>query len=98
MAVAQHDDRADDRAALGVRRGDRGGLGDRGVRHERRLDLERPDPVPGADDHVVGAALEVQVPVLVLADAVAGAPGAAVTAVGPHLERAAGPWCTPSPR
>ena len=73
--VAQHDDRADDRAALVVGRRDDGRLGDRRVRDERRLDLERPDPVPRGDDHVVGAPLEVQVAVLVLADAVAGVPG-----------------------
>src|SRR4051794_22568033 len=46
------------------------------MRHERRLDLERADAVAGRDDHVVGAALEPEVAVLVLTHAVAGAPGA----------------------
>ena len=65
VAVAQHDDRAHDRAALLVGRGDHRGLGHGRVGDERGLDLERADPVAGGDDHVVGAALEVQVAVLV---------------------------------
>ncbi len=65
--VAQHDHRAHDRAALLVGGGHRGGLGDRGVRDQRRLDLERADPVAGGDDHVVVAPLEVQPAVLVCA-------------------------------
>ena len=44
-AVAQHDDRAHDRAALVVGRGDDRGLGHGRVGDERRLDLERADPV-----------------------------------------------------
>ncbi len=44
------------------------------VRDERRLDLERADPVARRDDQVVGAPLEVQVAVVVGADAVAGPP------------------------
>ena len=67
MAVAQDDDGAHDGAALVVGRGDDGGLGHRGVRDQRRLDLERADPVAGGDDHVVGAALEEQEAVVVLA-------------------------------
>ena len=78
VAVAQHDDGAHDRAALVVGRGDHGGLGDRLVGDQRGLDLERADPVAGGDDHVVGAALEVQVAVLVARDAVAGVPRARV--------------------
>ena len=62
-SVPEHDHRADDRAALVVGRGDDRRLGDRLVRDERRLDLERADPVAGRDDQVVGAALEVQVAV-----------------------------------
>ena len=74
-AVAQDDDRAHDAAALLVgRRHDRG-LGHRGVGDERGLDLERADPVAGGDDHVVEPALEVEVAVVVAADAVAGLPG-----------------------
>ena len=73
-AVAQHDDRAHDRAALLVGRRHDGRLRDGRVRDERGLDLERADAVPGRDDHVVGAALEVEEAVVVLADAVAGAP------------------------
>ena len=75
VAVAQHDHRAHDGAALRVGRRDHRRLGHRRVLDQRRLDLERPDPVAGGDDHVVGAALEVQVAVVVLRDAVAGAPG-----------------------
>ena len=45
-----------------------------GCADERRLHLERPDPVSGGDDHVVGAALEVQVALLVGAHPVAGLP------------------------
>ena len=67
MAVAQDDDGAHDRAALVVGRGDDRGLGHGGVLDERRLDLERADPVAGGDDHVVGAALEEQEAVVVLA-------------------------------
>ena len=44
------------------------------MRDERGLDLERPDPVAGRDDQVIGAALEVQVAVLVLVYPVAGTP------------------------
>ena len=40
-------------------------LGHRRVGDQRRLDLEGPDPVAGGDDHVVGAALEVEVAVVV---------------------------------
>ncbi len=67
VAVAQHDDRAHDRAALLVGRGDGGGLGHGRVGDERGLDLERPDPVAGRDDHVVVAALEAQPAVVVFA-------------------------------
>ena len=76
VAVAQHHHRAHHLAALLVGRAHGGGLGHRGVGHQRGLHLERPDPVPGGDDHVVAAALEPEVAVLVLAHAVAGAPGA----------------------
>ena len=51
--LAQHDHRADDGTAFLVGRGDGRGLGDRGVRDERRLDLEWADPVARGDDHVV---------------------------------------------
>jgi len=47
------------------------------VRDERRLDLERADPVARRDDDVVRAALEVQEAVVVARDAVARAPRAA---------------------
>ena len=59
-----------------------GGLGDGGVGDERGLDLEGPDPVAGGDDHVVVAALEPEVAVLVLADLVAGRPPLAVEGLG----------------
>jgi hypothetical protein len=41
---------------------------------QRRLDLERTDPVARGDDQVVGAADEAEVPVCVLDDLVARAP------------------------
>ena len=75
--VAQDDDGAHRLAANLVGGRDRGGLGDGGVGEQRRLDLEGPDPVAGGDDHVVAAALEPEVAVLVLGHAVAGAPGVA---------------------
>ena len=90
VAVAQHDHRPHDRAALLVGGGDGGGLGDGRVGDERRLDLERTDPVAGRDDHVVGSALEVKPAVLVLAHAVARAPGAA-RARGPRPPSARAP-------
>ena len=52
------------------------------MRDQRGLDFERPDPVPRGDDQVVVAPLEVEVAVLLLADAVAGVPG---TIVGRRL-------------
>ena len=63
--VAEHHDGAHDAAALRVRGGDDGDLRDGRWRGERRLDLERPDPVAGGDDHVVAAALEEEEAVLV---------------------------------
>ena len=74
MPVAQHDDGADDAAALVVRGGHDRGLGNGGMGRERGLHLERADPVAGGDDHVVRAALEVEEPVRVGVDAVAGVP------------------------
>jgi hypothetical protein len=44
------------------------------VRHQRRLDLERPDPVAGRDDQVVVASLLPEIAVLVGADDVARRP------------------------
>src|SRR5207237_8318234 len=63
--VAEDDDRADDRAALGVGGGDRGGVGHGGMGEEGGLDLGRPDPVSGGEDDVVAAPLEEEVAVLV---------------------------------
>jgi hypothetical protein len=72
-----------------VGRRDDGGLRHGGVRGEGRLHLDRADPVARGDDHVVGAPLEPEVAVLVLAGAVAGAPGAggAVQEEGGHRAR-----------
>ena len=50
VSLAQDDDRAHHGAALLVGRRDNRGLRDRRVRDERRLHLERPDPVAGGDD------------------------------------------------
>src|SRR5207247_4856166 len=51
---------------------DDGALGHRLVLQERRLDLERPDPVRSRQDHVVGATGEPEVAVLVASRAVTG--------------------------
>src|SRR5215212_3458731 len=76
VSLAQDDDRTHDAAPFLVGMGDDRRLGYGGVLDDRRLDLERPDAVAGGDDHVVGAALEVQVAVIVPADAVARMPRA----------------------
>ena len=89
VAVSEDDDGADDRAALVVGRGDHGGLGDRLVGDQRGLDLERADPVAGGDDHVVGAALEVQ-PAVFVGDAVAGLPRAFVGCVAEVVQEERG--------
>ena len=65
MALAEHDERLHDLAAIDVGLPDDGALGDRGVLEQRALDLERADAVYGAEDHVVGAPDEPEVPVLV---------------------------------
>ena len=72
VAGREHDERLHDVAAPLVGRRHRRGLGDRRVLEARGLDLERPDPVPGGDDHVVGAALVPDVAVLVEARRVLG--------------------------
>jgi hypothetical protein len=90
VAVAQHDDGADDGAALGIGRRHHRRLGDRLVRREGGLDLERADPVARGDDHVVEAALEVQVAVLVAPHPVPrrhGPPAARSTASGSPRKR-----------
>ena len=70
-AVARdHEDR-DLLAAHRVGRADGRGLGDGGVRHERRLDLGRGDAVAGDVDDVVDAAHQPEVAVLVGLRAVA---------------------------
>src|SRR5262245_48214965 len=61
----QYDERLDDLPAERVRLADDGRLGHRGVLDQRRLDLERPDPVRRAVDHVVGAAHEPEIAVVV---------------------------------
>ena len=72
MALGEHDERLDDVALDLVGRGDRRRLAHRRVLEARRLDLERPDPVAGGDDHVVGAARVPDVAVLVLGRGVLG--------------------------
>ena len=72
VALGEHDERLDHAAAALVGRGDRRRLLDRRVLEAGRLDLERPDPVAGRDDHVVGAALVPDVAVLVEARRVLG--------------------------
>src|SRR4029453_12119982 len=68
----QADEGLDDVAALGVGAGHHGRLGHRRVLEQGALDLERPDPVAGRDDHVVGPARVPDVAVLVLAGGVLG--------------------------
>jgi hypothetical protein len=65
VALGEDDERLDDVAAALVGRGDRGRLAHRRVLDAGGLDLERPDPVAGGDDHVVGAARVPVVAVLV---------------------------------
>jgi len=60
-------ERLDDVAAQLVGRGDGGRLDDLGVLDDRRLDLERADPVAGRDDDVVVSPLVPAVAVLVAA-------------------------------
>src|SRR5918994_396203 len=55
-----------------VGHGYHGALGDRRVAYEDVLDLERPDTVAGREDHVVRAADEPDVPVLVPSSPVSG--------------------------
>ena len=64
-AVPEHDERLDDLAALGVGRADDRALGHRRMLEQRALDLERPDPVRRREDHVVRAADEPEVALLV---------------------------------
>src|SRR5437879_4329828 len=68
----QHHERLDDLAAERVRLADDGRLGDRGVLDQGGFDLEWPDPVRRTVDHVVGAAHEPEVAVVVHRRAVAG--------------------------
>src|SRR5918992_4896828 len=68
----QPDEGLDDVAALGVGAGHHRRLGHRRVLQQGALDLERPDPVAGRDDHVVGPARVPDVAVLVLAGGVLG--------------------------
>jgi hypothetical protein len=60
-------------------------LHQRSVLHQRRLHLERPDPVGRRDDHVVGAAHEPEVAVLVHLGAVAGVVPVATERIGGGL-------------
>jgi hypothetical protein len=85
IPVTQDDGGRHDLPAGVVRNAEHAALAHRRMAGERRLDLGRPDPVPGTDDHVVGSRDEVQPPVLVFSDEVTGMPhtfryGAAVVA------------------
>ena len=70
----QHHGRRDELAAGVVRHPQRRAVTDGGMRLQRRLDLDRPDAVAGADDHVVGAGHEEQPAVLVFANLVTRVP------------------------
>ena len=65
MPGPEGDERLDDLPAQLVRLADDAGLGDRRMLDERRLDLERSQPLPGCLDHVVRAAKEPEVTLLV---------------------------------
>ena len=71
------DDGTDDRVGFA----DHTGLGDRGMLHERALDLERADEMPGRLDDVVAAADEPEVAVGVAAGEVAAQVPAAAEAL-----------------
>src|SRR6185437_1987987 len=70
--VVAHDEGGDDAAPFLVRQADHGGLADAGVAVENLLDLARVDVFAARYDHVVGPAVEMEEPVLVAADQVAG--------------------------
>ncbi len=89
VAVLQRDERLDDLHRHRVRLADDAGFGHGGVLDQRALDLERADEVAGRVDHVVGAADEPEVAVLVFARAVAGDVPAVV-----ELGRCTSPRCS----
>ena len=72
MPLAEHDEGLDDLTAIRVGHADDGALGHRRMLEERALDLERPDAVGGGEDHVVRAADEPEVALLVADGTVAG--------------------------
>ena len=78
VADAQRDERLDDLAAQLVRDAGDARLGDRRMPQERRLDLDRPDPVVGDLDDLVGPAGEPDVAVLVLVRGIADVVAAGV--------------------
>ena len=78
VALREDDRRLDDLAAQLVGHAGDGALEHRRVLHQRALDLERADAVAGALDHVVGAAHEPVVAVLVAPGHVAGVVDAVV--------------------
>ena len=73
LGSVQNDDCPDHRSSLGIRGRDRGRLGHGGVGEQRRLDLERADPIAGGEDQVVTASLVDEVALLILGDQVAPA-------------------------
>ena len=77
----QRDERLDDLADHGIGLADHSGLRDGRMLHQRALDLERPDQVPGGLDDVVGTADEPEVAVGVAPGEIAGQ----VPAVGKAL-------------
>ena len=60
-------------AAIGIARADDASFLDGGVRVEHRLDLRRPDLVPGAVDHALQAVGDEEIALLVVVAEVAGA-------------------------
>ena len=83
--AGQHHERLDAGAGDGIGLADHAGLGDVRVRHQRGLDLERADQVPGRLDHVVAAADEPEVAVGVATRQVSRAVPAAYEALAVAL-------------
>ena len=81
-AFAQHDRGERPLVPLRVGHGDDGRLGDRGMRHQRVLELDRRDPLAAGLDHVLRAILDLDVAARVDRHDVAGLEPAVV---GPAL-------------
>src|SRR5262249_4299612 len=77
---------------------DDGGLCHRGMPQQRTFDLERPNAVAGAFDHVASAAFEPEIAVLVAASEIAGDDPAVALDVARRLRIVPIPQPIPLPR